>query len=171
MAINVRVWGRRIHRTAAIITALPFLVILLTGFLLQMRGEYEWVQPPTQEGQKGDPTVSFEAILSAAKGVPEAGVATWADVERIDVRPNEGIAKVICKNRVEVQVDLRTGKVLQTAPRRSDLIASIHNGSFFHEAAEEFVFVPTAVILLVLWTTGLYLWVLPLAIKFRRKKL
>ncbi len=169
MAINVRVWGRKLHRIAAIVTAVPFLVILLSGFLLQMRGEYEWVQPPVQAGQKGDPTVSFEKLLTAAMGVPEAEVRTWDDIERVDVRPNDGIAKVICKSRIEVQVDLRTGEVLQVAPRRSDLIAAIHNGSFFHEAAEEFIFVPTAVILLGLWGSGIYLWILPLAVKFRRK--
>ncbi len=55
----------------------------------------------------------------------------WDDVNRLDVRPGRGVVKVWLHNGYEVQVDLGTGAVLQTAYRRSDLIESIHDGSFF----------------------------------------
>ena len=51
--------------------------------------------------------------------------------------------------------------MLQTAYRRSDLIESIHDGSFFHDKVKLFVFFPAGVIVLGLWITGIYLWLLP----------
>lgn len=169
MAINIRFWGRKLHRWAAIITAGPFFVVLVTGILLQLKKEIDWVQPPTQKGQAKEPSVSFDAILTATKSVPEAEVQSWKDIDRVDIRPKDGIAKVQCKNRIEVQVDLKTGEVLQSENRRSDLIETIHDGSYFHELAKLYVFLPVAFVVVGLWFTGIYLWVLPIAIKQRRK--
>jgi hypothetical protein len=101
------------------------------------------------------------AFLEIASTVPHAGIRTWDDIDRIDVRPSKGIAKVVGTSRWEVQLDLTTGEVLQTAYRRSDLIESIHDGSFFHPGAKVWVFLPAAVIVFALWVTGMYLWVLP----------
>ena len=41
------------------------------------------------------------------------------------------MVKVWLNNGWEIQVDLNNGTILQTAYRRSDLIESIHDGSFF----------------------------------------
>ena len=101
--------------------------------------------------------------------MPEAEVQSWDDVDRVDVRPKDGIAKVTCKNRYEVQVDFRTGETVQVAYRRSDLIESIHDGSFFHDAAKLYVFLPAGVVVLGLWVTGMYLWVLPNWVRWSRK--
>lgn len=169
MAINVRVWGRKLHRWGAVVVAAPFLLVIGTGVLLQVKKEVAWVQPPTRKGAGKEPAVVFAVILEAVKGVPEAGVRSWDDVDRIDVRPKDGVAKVQCQNRYEVQVDFRSGEVVQVAYRRSDLIESLHDGSFFHDAAKLYVFLPAAVVLLGLWVTGVYLFVLPYAVKWRRK--
>ena len=99
----------------------------------------------------------MEKILQAARGVPEAKVATWDDIDRLDVRPGKGIFKVQAKSSWEVQVDTRTGLVPQVAVRRSDLIESLHDGSWFFADAKFWVFLPVALILLGLWATGLYL--------------
>ncbi|MEL6790673.1 MAG: PepSY domain-containing protein, partial [Pseudomonadota bacterium] len=71
------------------------------------------------------------------------------------------VAKVISNDRWEVQVDLVSGTVLQTAYRRSDLIESIHDGSFFAKGAKLWVFLPAGIVLFGLWLTGLYLFALP----------
>lgn len=68
-----------------------------------------------------------------------------------------------------MQVDLGTGAVRQAAYRRSDLIESLHDGSWFGDPAKLYVFLPAAVGVLGLWGTGVYLWVLPNAIRWRRK--
>jgi uncharacterized iron-regulated membrane protein len=168
MAFNPRVWFRKSHRLGAVIVALPFLVVLVTGILLQVKKEFAWIQPPAKRGIGKEPTIPFAAILEAVRAIPEAKVNEWADIERLDVRPDRGMVKVLCRNRYEVQVDTNTGSVLQVAYRRSDLIESIHDGSFFHDQAKLWVFLPTAIIVLGLWVTGMYLFVLPLAVRRRQ---
>ncbi len=93
----------------------------------------------------------------------------WKDVDRLDVRPGQGVIKVQCKNRWEVQVDAASGEVLQVEYRRSDLIESLHDGSFFSDPAKLWVFLPCAVVVLGLWVTGVYLFCLPWAVRWSRK--
>ena len=83
-------------------------------------------------------------------------------------RPSRGIVKVRCKNRWEVQVDLHSGEILSSTRRRSDLIESLHDGSFFSDAAKLWIFLPNGLALFVLWVTGLWLWYLPLRTKRRK---
>lgn len=170
MSINPRVWMRKAHRWGAILIAVPFLVVILTGILLQVKKQWSWVQPPTQRGQGKTPTVTLDELLRAAQTRPEAGIHHWSDVERIDVQPGRGVAKLQAKNRWEVQVDLQTGEVLHVAYRRSDLIESLHDGSWFHDSAKLWVFLPTAVIVLGLWGTGLYLFFLPNVVRWSRRR-
>ena len=59
--------------------------------------------------------------------------------------------------------------MLQASYRRSDLIESIHDGSFFADAAKLWVFLPAALILLGLWISGVYLWLLPHLVRRRRR--
>jgi uncharacterized iron-regulated membrane protein len=149
---------------------LPLFVIIVTGLLLQVKKEFSWIQPPTQRGVGKVPTVSFEQMLAAARTASEAKIQGWADIDRVDLRPSQGVAKLHTPAGWEVQVDLQSGALLQTAARRSDFIESMHDGSFFHSGAKLWVFLPCGVLLLLLWLTGVYLWVAPrLARVFRRR--
>lgn len=170
MAINWRVWLRKSHRWAAVVVAAPFLVVLVTGLLLQLKKQSAWIQPPTLRGQGQEPALSLPRLLELARAVPEARVQSWADIERIDIQPGRGLAKVLTPDRLELQIDLQTGAVLQVAPRRSDLIEALHDGSWFHEHAKLWVFLPSAVLVLGLWVTGLYLFVLPLWVRRTKRK-
>ena len=170
MKINWRMWMRKLHRWGAILIALPFLVVISTGLLLQLKKEWAWVQPPAGRGEGDKPEIVFDAILETVKSVPEAEVQSWHDVDRLDVRPSKGYVKVQANNRWEVQVDLKTGKVLQVAYRRSDLLESVHDGSWFHENVKLGIFLPSAIVVFGLWLTGIYLFVLPHWVKWRRKK-
>jgi uncharacterized iron-regulated membrane protein len=170
MPFNPRVFFRKTHRWGAILVAVPFLVVLVAGLLLQVKKQVLWVQPATKKGAGKEPTIAMSEILAALmQDAPQAEVKSWDDIERLDVRPKDGIVKVQCKNRYEVQIDFQTGKVLQVEYRRSDLIESLHDGSWFGDAAKLYVFLPVAVVVLVLWLTGVYLFILPYAVKWRRK--
>lgn len=162
--------SRTLHRLGAILTLLPFGLVIVTGILLQVKKQVPWVQPPTAKGTDQVPSLSFEHILEAAKKVPEAEINSWDDVDRLDVRPSKGITKVRSKNNWEVQVDTTTGEVLQVAYRRSDTIEALHDGSWFHDKAKTWLFLPAAVIVFAMWLTGLYLWVVPYIIRSRRRK-
>lgn len=161
------VWSRKLHRWGTVLIAVPLLVVICSGLLLQLKKEAAWIQPPTASGVGGDPSVSFDRILAAAISVPEAQVASWADVDRLDVRPSKGIVKVRGRSDVEVQVDTATGEVVQVMRRRSDLIESIHDGSWFHDRVKLWVFLPAGAILLIMWFTGIYLWLLPYLVRRR----
>ncbi|MGB1814936.1 MAG: hypothetical protein ACPHJ3_06230, partial [Rubripirellula sp.] len=106
-------------------------------------------------------------VLEIAKSAPQAEIRSWDDIDRLDVRPDKGMLKVRARNRWEVQVDTATGEILQVAFRRSDLIESLHDGSFFSNGVKLGIFLPTAVVLVVLWGTGVYLFFLP---KLARRK-
>ena len=150
--------------------AVPLLIVIVTGILLQVKKEFAWIQPPTQRGQGTTPTVSFASLLTTAQSIPEANVQSWSDIDRVEVQPDKGIAKIRTKKRWEIQVDVETGEVLQVAYRRSDLIESLHDGSWFHDRAKLWLFLPAAVVLLSLWVTGLYLFVYPNWVRWRRKR-
>ncbi|HJS75063.1 MAG TPA: hypothetical protein VJ921_12305 [Vicinamibacteria bacterium] len=62
--------------------------------------------------------------------------------------------------------------MLQTAYRRSDLIESIHDGSFFAGNWTKLdLFLPTGMVLLLLWGTGLWMFWQPIAARKRRAAL
>jgi hypothetical protein len=75
------------------------------------------------------------------------------------------------RNGWEIQVDLGTGKVLQSGYRRSDLLESIHDGSCFgDDVAKLGVFLPAGIVLLVTWASGIWMFVFPFIAKRRVRK-
>ncbi len=158
---KLNILTRKLHRWGAIVIALPILVVICSGLILQLKKDVDWIQPPTQRGEGAPLTLSFDEILRIARAEPRASIRDWPDIDRLDVRPERGVVKVRAKNRWEVQIDTRTGKVLSSTARRSDLIETIHDGSFFHDNLKLWLFLPAGVILLALWITGIYLWLLP----------
>jgi len=162
--------NRVLHRWGALLVALPVLLVIATGLLLQVKKEFSWIQPPTLQGVGAEPILSFDRILEIAGTVPEAGIGGWEDIDRLDVRPDKCMVKIRAKNRWEIQLDLNSGDVLQKAYRRSDLIESLHDGSFFHDKAKLWVFLPCGIVLLFMWLTGMYLFFLPYQVKWRRRK-
>jgi uncharacterized iron-regulated membrane protein len=162
--------NRKVHYWAAVCVALPAVVILSTGILLQLKKNVPWVQPVEHRGEAEVPTVSFEQILASCRSVAQAEIQDWGDVHRIDLRPSRGMMKVTAKNNWEIQLDSGTGKVLQVAFRRSDIIESMHDGSWFHEAAKLWLFLPAGITLLAMWVTGIYLFWLPIGVRRRKRR-
>lgn len=168
--MKLNILNRKIHYWSAIIIAVPLLIVIATGIILQLKKDWTWVQPASQRGTGKIPTIAFDDILRAARTVPEAAIETWDDIDRMDVRPGRGIVKVQSKNSWEIQIDTANAKVLQVEFRRSDIIEAMHDGSWFFEAAKLWIFLPSACLLLVLWCTGMYLFFLPIWVKSRRKR-
>ena len=127
------VLARKTHAWGAIIIAVPLGLVIVTGLLLQVKKQFTWVQPTELRGQKGDPTLTMEQILTACRGIPESPIQSWNDIDRIDLRPAKGMLKIKAWDHTEVQLDARTGEVLQVGFRRSDIIESLHDGSWFGE--------------------------------------
>lgn len=162
-------YNRKVHYWASILVALPILIIILSGLVLQVKKYSAWIQPTEIRGSGKNPSISLPQVLEICRGVSEAEIRNWDDINRIDARPSRGMLKVWAKNNWEIQIDTETGAVLQTAYRRSDIIESIHDGSFFHENIKMWIFLPSAIVLLLLWLTGIYLFALPFLVRRRRR--
>lgn len=161
--MKTQVLLRKIHHWGSLFIMLQMGLIISAGLLLQLKKEIDWVQPPTLRGGAPDavPAQSMEELFAAAKNVDALALTDWRDISRVDFKPGKGIVKFVATNNWEAQIDTSTGEVLQIAFRRSDIIESIHDGSFFADWVKLYVFFPSALILLTLWGTGVYLFFLP----------
>ncbi|MFM2413695.1 MAG: hypothetical protein RJB05_871 [Armatimonadota bacterium] len=151
--------------------AVPLVVVIISGILLQLKKQLPYVQPVEQSGIVHEPVVTPAGYLEAINAAKQDGDVTWKDVQRIDIRPSKGIAKVILKSDVEYQIDLGSGHILQREIRRSDFIESLHDGSFFAgDISKLGLFLPAAIGLLVLCLSGIYMFWLPIIVKLRKRR-
>jgi uncharacterized iron-regulated membrane protein len=160
---------RKLHYWGAPVIVVPIVVIIGTGLLLQLKKEIAWIQPAEVKTQARSFAITPDQILGAAMAEPALAVRSWSDITRIDVRPDRGLVKVSARNHWELQLHSVTGETLQVAYRRSDVIESLHDGSWFHDSAKFWIFLPAGVVLFGLWLTGMYLFVLPYWVRFRRR--
>ncbi len=164
-------WYRRWHRQMGIISFAVFLVIALTGLLLiWKKNSNGYLLSATRQGS-GTIAGNWVTLDSLQKSALSylALKAPGADpsVDRIDVRPEKGIAKIIFKTHyTAIQVDLTTGRPLSIETRRSDFIEQLHDGSFFDKlAGTEFIKLVygtlAGLFLVFLSISGFYLWYNP----------
>ena len=155
------------HYWAAAIIAVPLIIVATTGSLLQLKKHWTWVQPTEKRGSVKAPVIELSGILEALKKDSRLNVKSWADVKRLDVRPDRGVVKAWLQTDYEAQIDLGTAEILQVAYRRSDWLESIHDGSIFGDTIKLYVFFPAAIGLVLLWTGGVWMFVLPILNKRR----
>lgn len=162
-------WTRKLHRWGALVSAVPLLLVIVSGLLLQIKKQATWVQPPTLKGS-GAPHIDWPQILAIAQQDDNANIQSWDDIDRLDVRPGKSLIKVQAVNHWELQIDWANGEILSSSYRRSDWIESLHDGSFFGDPVKLYIFLPSGLILLTLWFTGVYLWYLPIASQQKKKR-
>ena len=138
-----------------------------SGIMLQLKKQSNWIQPNVDITSSSKP-IMLQSYLDAVSSVKEANISSWDDIERIDIRPGKGIAKIKSKNNWEIQIDIETTEIYAKNYRRSDIIESIHDGSFFSEVVKYGWFLPSGILLLILSLTGIYMFFIPILI--RRKK-
>ena len=169
--MSFNVLNRKVHYWISFGAALPIIVMIGSGLFLQGKKHWEWVQPAERRGTGTEPVIDLDGILAALRTAPGMEVRGWDDVNRLDVRPGRGVVKAWLMNGYEVQIDLGTGNVLQSAYRRSDLIESIHDGSFFAgDWTKLGLFLPSGIVVLILWISGLWMWWVPFAAKQARSR-
>tara|TARA_R110000737_G_scaffold315747_2_gene325870 strand:- start:1697 stop:2221 length:525 start_codon:yes stop_codon:yes gene_type:complete len=162
--------NRSTHRWASIAIAIPLLVIVVTGILLLLKKEVEYLQPASAKGTYRQPSISFEQVLAIAKTVKQAEIDSWQAIDRLDVRPNKGIIKIRAKSHWEIQIDATTGEILKTAFRRSDIIEQLHDASYWQDKANLWFTLPIAVVLLLIAITGIVLFFLPYYRRYQNQK-
>jgi uncharacterized iron-regulated membrane protein len=159
---------RSIHKWIGISVVLFMLVTSITGVMLGWKKNVELLQPATLKGGTLDVTkwVSFEKISQSALRAIDSVTNEENSIDRLDVRFDKGIIKVLFKNGYwEAQVDAATGKTLSVAQRHADWIEHIHDGSIINDF---FKLIYTNYIgfgLLFLSITGFWLWYGPKRIR------
>jgi uncharacterized iron-regulated membrane protein len=161
----VVVWLRRarpLHRWVGVPLTVLILLSSLTGILLGWKKQFAVLQPPLQRGVSSEArdwqplqliSAAAEAGLQAHLGAPPG------PIDRLDVRPSRGVAKVLFHQGFwEVQVDLSTARVLSVNRRASDFIETLHDGSILGEGSRVTVSTLLGLGLLLLSLSGLWLW-------------
>ena len=162
---------RLVHYWASIFLVVTTLIVAVTGILLALKKDFDTLQPPVAQGSApGLSELRISQLLVGIRTRPGLEGITWREVDRIDIQPADGIAKVILSSRTEFQVDLQTGNVLQTGYRTSDFLESIHDFSFIGGYGKYLLSLPTGVALLVMWATGTYLFIRPFLVRRRRRR-
>lgn len=123
---------RWLHRKVAIVLFVFFLIISVTGLLLGIK-KNTGLLAPTQKGSSRQLTdwlpidrLHQNAVQYLAAISPDLS----PDIDRIDIRPEKGVAKFTFKNHYHgLQLDGSTGKLLLHEIRRSDWIEDLHDGS------------------------------------------
>jgi len=162
------------HKWVGIGLAVLVVIISSTGFLLLLKRESAWIQPPTMEGAAGGEAefISMQELFARVWAVEHAAFTTLDDVDRVDFRPGNRVFKVRSQHDfMEMQVCAVTGDVLSIATRRSDLIESIHDGAFFAKWFRTWIMPLAALGLLFLTFSGLWIWLAPIIRRRRKRRL
>lgn len=164
-------WYRKWHKNIGLIGLAGFLLVGITGLLLIWKKNSKgYLLSDTREGTGTIPTnwVSIDSLQkSAVAFLIQHSPGKDPAIDRVDIRPKNGIAKVAFKNHyTAIQVDLTTGKPIYLEIRRADFIEQLHDGSLFDKlAGANFIKLIygtlLALFLLFLSFSGFFLWYNP----------
>lgn len=169
-------WYRNLHRWLGIPLIIFFFIIGITSILLAWKKKADLL-PPTQRSvnETGDWILPTQMIQIAEEEMEKLGEDSAVD--RIDIRPDNGIAKVTFKTHfTEVQVDGFSGAVLSVGTRHSDWIEKVHDGSILDfyttgdEGAKLTYSTLSALGLIFMSFSGFYLWYYPKLIRKLKEK-
>jgi hypothetical protein len=162
---------RKVHRITGLLLMLFLLVLASTGWLLGWKKHAgDLILPKTAKGTETNlhQWLSLDSLQKRAVYIfrQTHGENAEVVVDRIDIRQEQGVAKLIFKSSLfEVQLDGATGNLLKSGNRYSDLLEKIHDGSIVDQwlnLSGGFIKVMYTTImgfgLLVFSITGFWLW-------------
>lgn len=162
-----------LHRWLGVTAGFVVLLSASTGFLLLLKKQVDWLQPPVVQGADGgaEQLQPLAAVYGAvfALGLPE--LRREADIARIDFRPLHRVHKVVSEHGdVEVQVCAVTLRTSGPNVRHSDFIERLHDGSWFGDFVHGRVMPVVALVLLYLACSGYVMWLWPKWQRSRRRR-
>jgi len=138
------------------------LIVCVTGILLNHKRPLG-LMPEVEN----EPTGRFEQALPLAELARRAESAVGptiaaAGVDRMDVRPGDGLVKVRFDDPAvhEVTVELTSGRVLHVGERNDVFLEKLHSGEIFGDQGVLLSDL-AAVALVVLLISGYWLWLYP----------
>lgn len=165
---------RKIHRWVALPLLLFMMLVGATGLLLGWKKHINLL-PKTEKGSSTNSAewVPVERLCQVAQAYSTQVLNAPSDIDRIDIRPQKGIAKIVFSQHfTELQLDCKTAKILSVNTRKSDFIEKIHDASivdYLLDTPNESVKVTyttlVSVGLMVLSFSGFWLWYNPIRIR------
>lgn len=149
---------RALHRKLSLYTFIPLGIILVSGIILQLRNQFEWIQPTLVETKADKSPLIAPDVLIQKLNLNEK------EIEQIIYKPSKNNASLRLKSGEEIQLNAQTGEVLKRAMRRTNLLIDIHQGSILGPIGQYGIYLLTALGMIILYITGVNL-LLP-----RRKK-
>jgi hypothetical protein len=157
-------WTFYLHLWLGLLISGVVLLVSATGILLNHKRPLG-LMPDVSHSPSGP----FEEALPLAELARRAEDAVGpavaaAGIDRMDVRPDDGLIKVRFEDRtvLEVDLDLNTGRVLHVGERNDVFLEKLHSGEIFGDG---WVLLSdaSAVALALLLLSGYWLWLFPRA--------
>lgn len=163
-------FARKIHRLMGATLFVLFVIIAVTGLALGWKkNSASVIMPATQKGISNalDEWLPIDSLQRIALQTSQTSVEA---IDRLDVRPDKGVVKVIFDDYIEIQLDGVTGEILNSGTRHSDWIEHLHDGSLFDDwwgtSFFKLLFTSISGLSLLLFTvTGFWLWYGPKAMR------
>lgn len=155
-------WMFHGHLWLGIVVSMAVVVVCVTGVLLNHKRALGLM--PDVENREPRPLASslplHELVERAGRSAAPDG--TPPPVDRLDVRPDDGLVKVRFDDRevTEVTLDLATGDVLHVGQRNDVFLEKLHSGEIFGEHGV-LLSDAAAVALTLLLLSGYWIWLYP----------
>lgn len=157
-------WIFYLHLWLGILATGVILLVSITGILLNHKRPLglmpDVAHTPSGAFEEALPLAELARRAEAAVG-PEVAAA---GIDRMDVRPGDGLVKVRFDDRMvrEVDLDLNTGRVLHVGERNDVFLEKLHSGEIFGDG---WVLLSdaSAAMLTLLLLSGYWLWLFPRA--------
>jgi len=141
---------RKLHRLVGLIFFLPLILVAITGTILQLRSEFEFIQP------KAVSVKSQEGELMSLTQITEKFGAE--NIDQIIWRPEKRSLVVRLKDDHEAHLHPWSGEVLKLAKRRTNFLIDLHQGSWMGKWGQYLIHFLTGLGLLFLTLSGLLIY-------------
>ncbi len=87
------------HKWTGIVVATVVVTTSVTGFMLLLKKRVDWIQPPTLPGAAGgtEDFITVQTLLDVVFAHNNPDFRVPGDIDRIDLRPDRRVFKVISK--------------------------------------------------------------------------
>jgi hypothetical protein len=150
------------HLWFGVVFSVVLTVISVTGVLLNHKRGLE-LMPEVEHAPTGDFAASLTLGELARRALGAAGeTGSFERIDRMDVRPGDGIIKVRMRDAssTEVTLDINDGSVLHVGARGDVFLEKLHSGEIFGSRGV-FLSDAGAIGLTLLVVTGYWLWLRP----------
>ena len=151
-----------VHRWLGVAAAALLVIICITGILLNHKERLGLMPDVPNEPSGPFPEALILSDLAEAAAAVVSPETVASGINRMDVRPTDGLIKVRYDDRrvTEVTLDINTGEVLHVGKRNDQFLEKLHTGQLFGDL---WVLVSDtgALFLLGIMVSGYWLWLYP----------